>query len=127
MVAQKVESYHDLVVWQKAHELVIDLYKAKLSKKESEILAAKIREAAMAIASNIAIGFKKRGRKPKLHYYRTALTAIQELEYYLLLANDLSLLKNHGALEDELQSIERMITRLIRSNSPSSPRNQKAS
>jgi four helix bundle protein len=118
MVNQKVETYHDLIVWQKAHELVIDLYKAKLSKKESESLAVKIREAAMAIASNIAIGFKKRGKKPKLHYYRSALTAIQELEYYLLLANDLGLLKNHGALEDEMESIERMLKRLIRSNSP---------
>ncbi len=118
MVNQKVETYHDLIVWQKAHELVIDLYKAKLSKKESESLAVNIRQAAMAIASNIAIGFNKRGKKPKLHYYRVALTALQELEYLLLLANDLGLLKNHSTLEDEMESIDRMLKRLIRSNSP---------
>lgn len=119
MVAQKVESYRDLIVWQKSHEIVIELFKAKLSKKESETLAAKARDAAMSTASNIAIGFKKRGRKPKLHYYRTALTANQELAYYLLLANDLGLLKNYDTLEEEVESVERMLKRLIRSNSPS--------
>lgn len=125
MVSNKVETYHDLIVWQKSHELILELFKAKLVKKESEQLAAKIRETAIIIPTNIAIGFKKRGKKPKLYYYRSALTAIQELEYYLLLAHELGLLKNHAALEEEVESIERMLKRLIRSNSPSMDRPQK--
>lgn len=118
MVSRKVETFHDLVVWQKSHELTMELFREKLNKKESESLATQIRNTATAIPSNIAIGFKKRGRKPKLHYYRSALNAVQELEYLLLLANDLKLLKSHASLAEELENVEHMLKRLIRSNSP---------
>ncbi len=118
MVSRKVETFHDLVVWQKSHELTMELFNVKLNKKETESLANQIRTAAAAIPSNIAIGFKKRGKKPKLHYYRSALNAVQELEYLLLLANDLKLLKNHETLAEELDNVEHMLKRLIRSNSP---------
>jgi len=118
MISRKVESFHDLVVWQKSHELVLDLFKAKLSKKETESLASQIRTSAASVPSNISIGFKKRGKKPKLYYYRAALNAVQEISYLLLLANDLGLLKNYSDLDDKVDDIERMLKRLIRSNSP---------
>ncbi len=118
MISRKVESFHDLVVWQKSHELVLALYKAKLSKKETDALASQIRTIAASVPSNISIGFKKRGKKPKLYYYRGALNAVQELSYLLLLANDLGLLKNYNELDDKIDDIERMLKRLIRSNSP---------
>jgi len=127
MVSNKVETYHDLIVWQKSHELVIELFRVKMAKKDNESLTAKIREIAATIPTHIAIGFKKRGKKPKLYYYRSALTAIQELEYYLLLAHDLGQLKNYAVLEEEVESIERMLKRLIRSNSPSSDRQTRRS
>ena len=119
-MVSKVESYHDLVVWQKSHELVIELFKAKLAKKDSDLLSTKIRERAAAVPSNIAIGFKKRGKKTKIYFYRLSLTAVQELDYYLLLAQELGYLKNYVALQEEIESIERMLGRLIRSNSPTS-------
>jgi four helix bundle protein len=118
MASAKVESYHDLIVWQKSHQLAIELFRAKFAKKESESLATRIRETATAVAQNIAIGFAKRSRKSKLYYYRQSLTAVQELEYQLRLANDLGLLKNFAKLEEERESVERMLKRLIRSNSP---------
>ena len=120
MISRKVESFHDLVVWQKSHELVLDLFKAKLAKKETEGLASQMRTLATTIPTNISIGFKKRGKKPKLFYYRAALNAIQELSYLLILANDLKLLKNYSELDDKVDDIERMLKRLIRSNSPTS-------
>jgi four helix bundle protein len=125
MVSSKIDTYHDLIVWQKSHELTIELSKSKIAKKENEWLTARIRETAVSVPTNIAIGFKKRGKKSKLYYYRSALTAIQELEYYLLLAHDLGQLKNYASLEEEVESIERMLKRLIRSNSPSMDRQKK--
>lgn len=118
-MSPKVESYRDLIVWQKSHHLVLELYKAKLSKKESESLAAKMRESAFSIPSFIAVGFKKRGKKAKLYFYRSALTALQQLEYYLLLANELGFLKNYSKLSEEIDTIERMLKSLIHSNLPS--------
>lgn len=125
MIPRKVESFHDMVVWQKSHELVLGLYRAKLAKKGIEDLAVRIRKTAREVPMNIAIGFKKRGRNPKLHYYRSALNAIQEVSYLLLLANDLKLLKNYDELDDKADDIERMLKRLIRSNSPSSKSQEK--
>ncbi|MBN1464868.1 four helix bundle protein [candidate division KSB1 bacterium] len=122
MVFAKVESYRDLIVWQKSHEFAIELFKTKFAKKASEPLAAKIRERAAVVAQTIAIGFKRRGKKDKLYRYRGALAAIQELEYLLLLANDLGLLKNFAKLAEERESIERMIKGLIHSNSPAPER-----
>jgi four helix bundle protein len=117
MVNTKVETYHDLVVWQKSHELTLELYKAKLNKKDYDSLAAKIRDVVVLIPANIAVGFKKRSRNAKLHYYRTALAAAEELSYLLMLSNELGALKNYETLGEALESVEHMLIRLIRSNS----------
>jgi len=120
MVTTKVETYRDLIVWQKSHELSLELFKSRLSKKEFDTLATKIRDVCTTIPSNIAVGFNKRSKNAKLHYYRTALNSLEELEYLLLLANDLGMLKNYETLMETLESISHMLRRLIRSNSPSS-------
>lgn len=119
MITKKVESYQDLVVWQKSHDLVKELYQVKFSKKDNESFASQIRNIAASIPMNIAIGFKKRGRQPKLHYYRSALTSLEQLSYLLLLAKDLSLFKSNDFFTEEIETIERMLKRLIRSNAQS--------
>jgi len=116
MSTKKVESYHDLVVWQKSHELAVELFQTKFGKKDNEQLVEKLRETVIAIPTNISIGFKKRNKKPKIHYYRAALTAIEELEYLIVLANDLSLFKNTDNFLAEMETTERMLKRLIRAN-----------
>ena len=115
---KKIESFRDLVVWQKCHSLVREIYEvtAKFPKREHLALANQFRQAAVIVPINIAIGFKKRSRNAKVHYYRTALYAVEDVRYYLLLSSDLGYYKKaEGALE-ELDTIEKMLKRLIRSN-----------
>ena len=114
----KIESYRDLIVWQKSHELAQTLYKesAKFSKKEYASLAEQIRESVSLIPINIAIGFKKRSKKVKIHFYRTALSAIEQTTYFVILTNDLGLSKSAETILEECETIEKMLRRLIRSN-----------
>ncbi|NIA30004.1 MAG: four helix bundle protein [Actinobacteria bacterium] len=121
MNSKKVESFRDLVVWQKSHDLTCEIYKTtvKFSKREHNSLAKQLRESSASIPINIALGFKKRGRNAKVHYYRTALSTIEEVRYYLILSDDLGHYKNVEGILEECDIIEKMLKRLIRANVPS--------
>ena len=117
MMGKKIESFRDLIVWQKSHELVLDVYQltSKFPKKDQMYLFNKARDAAMIIPTNIAIGFNKRGKKTKVHYYRIALTEIEQLRYMIILAVDLGYFKDAGPVFEKCENIEKMLKRLIRS------------
>jgi four helix bundle protein len=57
-MTQEVKSFHDLAAWQKAMELVTEIYKLsqKFPKEEMFGLTSQIRRAAVSIPSNIAEG-----------------------------------------------------------------------
>ena len=69
----------------------------------------------MVIPTNIAIGSNKRGKKTKVHYYRVALTEIEQLRYMIILAVDLGFCKDAESLLEKCVNIEKMLKRLIRS------------
>lgn len=118
MMNKKVETFRDLVVWQKSHELIQQVYQktTKFPKKELFLLVPQIRNAAVQVPINIAIGFNKRSKNAKVHYYRMALNAIEEVRYYILLAADLGMFKEVEIIISDFITIEKMLKRLIRSN-----------
>jgi four helix bundle protein len=63
VVRQASKSFRDLIVWQKAHELVLGVYHKTQSfpKEEAYALTSQIRRSSMSVAANIAEGFKKKG------------------------------------------------------------------
>jgi four helix bundle protein len=83
--------FDDLVVWQKAHQFVLAVYRLSRMFPRSETygLSSQFRRAAVSIAANIAEGFKKRGRADKVRFYNIAQGSIEECRYYLILAKDL--------------------------------------
>ena len=83
--------FEDLVVWQKAHQFVLAVYRFSWTFPRSEVygLSSQFRRAAVSIAANIAEGFKKRGLADKLRFYNIAQGSIEECRYYLILAHDL--------------------------------------
>jgi four helix bundle protein len=85
------QNFQDLIVWQKAHGFVIDIYKitAHFPKTEMYGLTSQIRRAAVSIPANIAEGFKKKGKADKIRYYNIAQGSLEECRYYLLLTKDL--------------------------------------
>lgn len=59
------KTFQDLIVWQKAHSFVLEVYDYTKSFPKSELygLTSQFRRAAVSIAANIAEGFKKREKK----------------------------------------------------------------
>ena len=88
---QIAKSFRDLIVWQKAHLLVLAIYRYtdEFPKKEIYGLTSQFRRAAVSIPANIAEGFKKRGRSDISRFMNTAQGSLEECRYYLILANDL--------------------------------------
>ena len=83
--------FRDLVVWQKAHQLVLDVYRISQGFPRAEVygLTAQMRRAAVSIPANIAEGFRKRGKADKARFFNTAEGSLEEVHYYLILASDL--------------------------------------
>lgn len=85
------KTYQDLIVWQKAHELVKKIYliTQDLPKDEQYGLTSQIRRAIVSVPSNIVEGFNRRDPKDSLRFYRIAYASLQEVDYQLLLSYDL--------------------------------------
>jgi four helix bundle protein len=90
-VAQPAETFEDLLVWQKAHAFVLEVYRQTRSfpKPETYGLSAQFRSAAVSIAANIAEGFGRRSRADKARLFNIAQGSLEECRYYLILARDL--------------------------------------
>ena len=89
------KTFEDLIVWQKAHQFVLNTYKytSTFPKEEMYALASQFRRAAISIAANIAEGFKKRGKPDKRRFLNIAQGSTEECRYYLIVSRDL----NYGA------------------------------
>lgn len=86
-----INSFKELKVWQKAHELVLLIYKLtnKFPSEEKFGLSSQIRRAAVSIASNIAEGFKRTSKKVSDNFYDISDGSVEEVKYQLLLSKDL--------------------------------------
>ena len=104
------KSFEDLIVWQKAHQFVLDCYgyTRGFPREEMFVLSAQMRRAAISIPANIAEGFRKRSDAEKLRYYNIAQGSIEESSYYLILSPDLG----YGSVSDlrpQLNEVSRLL------------------
>ncbi len=88
---QAAKTFRDLIVWQKAHELVLAIYQKTQAFPKDEVyaLSSQIRRSSMSVAANIAEGFKKTSARDKARIYNIAQGSLSETEYFLLLSQDL--------------------------------------
>ena len=108
--------HKELEVWQKAFELVLDVYKIveKLPKNEKFVLSDQVRRSAISIPSNIAEGHDRGSTKEFIHFLYISLGSAAELETQLLMINKIYLV-NVGNEIESLKSIRMMINKLISS------------
>ena len=102
--------FEHLLVWQKAHEFVLNTYKMTLNFPDSEKfgLISQFRRAAVSIPANIAEGYGKRSSADKARFDNIAQGSINECRYYLRLAKDLGYAKTNS-LTDQLNEIGKML------------------
>jgi four helix bundle protein len=97
----KVKSYRDLIVWQKAMDLVVLLYKrsAGFPREEFYGLTRQLRESAVSIPSNIAEGQARGTTKEFLHFLWIANGSLAEAETQTLIAERLGYLESAATSE----------------------------
>ncbi|MBO6794324.1 MAG: four helix bundle protein [Balneolaceae bacterium] len=103
-------SFTDLIVWQKAHQFVLNVYKMSEAFPKSEMygLTSQLRRASVSIAANIAEGFKKRGVKDKARFMNISQGSLEECQYYLILVQDLGFTET-DALKADLTEVSKML------------------
>ena len=85
------KSFKELIVWQKAHQFVLAVYKMTKSFPKEEIfgITSQFRRAAISIPANIAEGYRKRGKADKARFFNISEGSLEECKYYLILTKDL--------------------------------------
>jgi four helix bundle protein len=110
MERKPAKTFEDLIVWQKSHSLVLQIYRDSTTFPKSEMygLTSQMRRAAVSISANIAEGFKKRGRADKARFMNIAQGSLEEIRYYLILARDLKYLDSSDLLR-QLEEVSRLL------------------
>ena len=107
---EKTVSFQQLLVWQKAHQFVLLVYKTTelYPQKEMFGLTSQFRRAAISIAANMAEGYKKKDYKNKIHFFNIAQGSLEECKYYIILSKDL----NYPS-DSELEILSEEISKLL--------------
>jgi four helix bundle protein len=87
----KVKNYQDLIAWQKAMDLVEEVYIASKAFPREEIygLRSQVRRAAISIPSNVAEGQGRRTTPDFLRHLSIAYGSLREVETQILIATRL--------------------------------------
>ena len=85
-------SYKDLIVWQRAIELSVAIYKltAKFPREEIYGLTNQLRRAGLSVASNIAEGYGRFSTKEYKNFLSIARGSVLEVQTQLLIAERLA-------------------------------------
>jgi four helix bundle protein len=115
----KVQSYRDLLVWQRSLQLAKTIYHASANwpKQETYGLTSQARRAAVSVPANIAEGQARNTTGEFLQALGYARGSLAELETLVLLAEDFRYLTPEQAqpLLLEMGELARMLTALIQS------------
>lgn len=107
---EAAKTFRDLVVWQKAHHFVLEIYRFTANFPNSELygLTSQLRRSAVSIPANIAEGFKKRGKADKCRILNIAQGSLEESRYYLILVSDLGY-GDTSHLMDQLEEVSKLL------------------
>lgn len=116
----KIRSFTDLIVWQKAHRFVLQIYKLTkdFPKEEKYSLIDQLRRAAVSITSNISEGFYRRTSNDKSHFYYMSIGSLAEIQNQLIISRDLGYLDNEmfQRIGKESVEIHKLINGIIKSS-----------
>ena len=110
-----MKNYKELVVWQRAHRMTLDVYNATRGFPKEELygLTSQIRRSAASIGANIAEGSGRRSNNEICRFLQIARGSASETEYHILLAYDLKLIceEDFRRLSRQADEVQRMLTR----------------
>lgn len=108
-----MRDFRQLKVWEKAHGLALEVYRAtrEFPSEERFGLTIQLRRAAVSVPSNIAEGCGRGGNRELSQFLSIAAGSSSEVEYQLLLARDLGYLsaEQHRGLDGQINEVKRML------------------
>lgn len=109
----RTSTFQSLIVWQKGHQLVLDIYRQTKDFREDErfCLVSQMRRAAISITANIAEGYRKFGKKDKLRFFNTSQGSLSEVYNYLILSRDLQYISNeeYSRYEAQIEEVDKLL------------------
>lgn len=112
-----MKDFRDLRVWEEAHHLTLQLYRAtaKFPREELYGLTSQIRRCSTSIGANIAEGCGKRGNNEFQRFLVMASGSASELAYELLLSRELGYLneQTYVLLHEDLSRLRKMLNSLL--------------
>jgi four helix bundle protein len=90
-MTERIKEFTDLKTWQKAHQLVLEIYRitSKFPKAETYGLVSQLRRAAISTTANIAEGFSRWHYGERIKFYYNARGSLAEVQSFLITARDL--------------------------------------
>ena len=114
--------FRNLIAWQKAHDLTLDIWKATAAfpAEERFVLVPQMRRAARSIPANLAEGSGRRTTRAFVHYVDIACGSSSELEYDLFLSRELGIMEatRHADLHQRVVEVRKMMLGLARPGGP---------
>jgi four helix bundle protein len=116
-MGEPVKSFRDLRVWQRAMDLVPQVYRLTqlLPRHEQYALADQMRRTAVSVPTNIAEGQARRHKKEFVRFLLIARGSLAELQTLLLIAERLKYLTNDqtARIDEELLGVLMPLSALI--------------
>ncbi len=113
------DSFRGLKVWQKAMDLVEEIYRTTtvFPKDERFGLSAQLRRAAVSIASNIGEGKRRKRQRAFLYHLDVALGSQGEVDVQVEIARRVEFIdtRTHQRLQVQIDEVGRMLNGLITS------------
>ena len=112
-----MKDFRTLLVWEKAHALVLAIYQATsvFPKQELYGITSQIQRAAVSIPTNIAEGCGKDSDAELRRFFTIAMGSSSELEYLLVLSRDLGYLTQdqYQTIQNNLVEVRKMLNAFI--------------
>lgn len=115
----KINKFEDLIVWQEAHRLTLEIYRitSLFPKNELYGLTSQLRRSSSSVAANIVEGYYRDTTKELIKFLYNARGSAGEVTYFLILIKDLEYISSdkYLTLRNDYEKLLRMINGLIRS------------
>ena len=112
-----MKDFRTLLVWQKAHALVLVVYQATSTFPKNELygITSQIRRAAVSIATNIAEGCGRDSDAELCRFFKIAMGSSSETEYLLQLTYELGYLteEQYKRIQPNLTEVRKMLNAFI--------------
>jgi len=109
----KVNTFKDLIVWEKSHQLTLEIYKTSLKFPSDEKygLISQMRRAAYSVPANIVEGHSRKSKKEFIQFLNIAKGSLEELKYFIILSNDLKYIDNQNRifLEEKAEEVSMIL------------------